>query len=313
MPCVPDTVLGKATYGTPYFLTEHGIYTHERDIEIMNADWIYSEESGYIAKEETTFFKKWWSTLFKVISSLAYEYADVISTLYRGNQLKQIEYGANPTKLSIIPNGIRLDQFDYDFEKAEPGTTIGLVGRVVPIKDIKGFIKAVKIVSDAIPNLKALIMGPTDEDEDYFKECESLVQFMGLQHVIEFTGRINVKEYYPKLDLNILSSISEGQPMVIQEAYAYGVPTVSTDVGGCREMIYGLSEEDRSLGQSGEVVPLGKPKLLAKAIIHILSNKDVWKAMSIASKERVSQFYREEDIIQRYHDFYQKLMVRDTF
>lgn len=301
--------LGKMKYHKPFFLTEHGIYTHERDIEIADADWIHSDDSGIIAQEETTFFKRWWIKLFNILSIIAYDQADAISTLYQGNQLKQIQYGAAPEKLMIIPNGIRISDFSKPLIKDKKTFNIGLVGRVVPIKDIKCFIKAVRFAVDEIPNLQAFIYGPTDEDEGYFKECQSLVQFFELEQVITFTGRVNVKDVYPQLDLNILSSISEGQPMVILETYCLGIPSVSTDVGGCSEMIYGRTEEDQRLGKSGEIVPLGKPEELAKAIVSILSNKERWQRMSDTAKTRVERYYQESQTIQQYHAVYQRLMA----
>ena len=52
-------------------------------------------------------------------------------------------------------------------------------------------------------------MGPTDEDEEYARECFDLVDLMELPDVV-FTGRVNVTEYLGGLDFTILTSISEG-------------------------------------------------------------------------------------------------------
>jgi glycosyltransferase involved in cell wall biosynthesis len=52
----------------------------------------------------------------------------------------------------------------------------------------------------------------------------------------------------PKIGLVVLSSISEALPLVLLEGLAAGVPAVATDVGSCRQLIYGLSEEDQALG-----------------------------------------------------------------
>jgi polysaccharide biosynthesis protein PelF len=69
----------------------------------------------------------------------------------------------------------------------------------------------------------------------------------------------------PKIGLIILSSISEALPLVILEGYAAGVPTVSTDVGSCRQLIEGLDDEDRAIGVSGAVVKIADPQSLADA------------------------------------------------
>ena len=48
---------------------------------------------------------------------------------------------------------------------------------------------------------------------------------------------MDVKQIYPRIDVLVLTSISEGLPLVILEAAAAGVPLVSTDVGACRELL----------------------------------------------------------------------------
>lgn len=62
-------------------------------------------------------------------------------------------------------------------------------------------------------------MGPWEEDQEYAKECFELVETLGLKDVV-FTGRIDVREYLGRMDMTILTSISEGQPLTILEGFA---------------------------------------------------------------------------------------------
>lgn len=73
-------------------------------------------------------------------------------------------------------------------------------------------IRAFAYAKRDVPNLKLWIMGPTEEDEEYARECFELVELMELPDVV-FTGRVNVTEYLGGLDFTILTSISEGQPL----------------------------------------------------------------------------------------------------
>ena len=83
----------------------------------------------------------------------------------------------------------------------------------------------------------------------------------------------------PQIGLVVLSSISEALPLVILEGYAAGVPTVSTDVGSCRQLVEGLDDEDRALGSSGGVVvPIADPQALADAAIALLNDPAAWQA-----------------------------------
>lgn len=108
---------------------------------------------------------------------------------------------------------------------------------------------------------------------------QKLSKNLFLEDVVEFLGRQNVREYYPKLDLLLLSSVSEGQPLVILEAMAAGVPIVATDVGACKEMVY--DEE----GQCGIIVPPKNHIMMAKAILKLYEDAELRKVFSQNAKK----------------------------
>ncbi|RJP59547.1 MAG: DUF3492 domain-containing protein [Candidatus Auribacter fodinae] len=304
--------IGKINQRAALILTEHGIYTRERKIEIAQASWIYDEKATDTRPETAmSFFKQWWTTFFGMMSILCYHHCNEIITLYEGNQIEQIKGGADPSRVSIIPNGIDLkggtpQQRVLDSSKTD--FVIGLVGRVVPIKDVKTFIKSCKVVLDALPDCRFLIMGPTDEDEEYYHECVALRDMLGMTDKITFTGIINVNEYYPKLDLLVLTSESEAQPLVILEAHAVGLPVVSSDVGSCQEMLYGRIPEDKAIGKSGLITGVGNPAETGEAIVQILSDPQQYTAMSKAGAQRVERFYNRDELFAKYLNLYDKYM-----
>ena len=67
-----------------------------------------------------------------------------------------------------------------------------LIGRVVPIKDVKAYIAAAKMLRESVPDLQAYILGPLDEDPDYTAECKAFVAELGLEDCVEFTGPVNI-------------------------------------------------------------------------------------------------------------------------
>jgi len=295
--------------GRPFLLTEHGIYVKERKIEISQADWIYKEDSPRLrVSRGLTFFQDYWVRIFSSLARMAYQSADRIYTLYEGNRQLEIAEGAPADKIEVIPNGIEIERF-ADLPRRDPaaaaaeGFAIGFVGRVVPIKDVKTFIRAVKIVSTRV-QVTAYVMGPFEEDEGYFRECQELVELLGLAGRVVFTGPVNVAEYYPRLDLVVLTSISEAQPLVLMEANCAGVPAVATDVGSCRELLEGRTPEDRALGPSGLVTRTADPIDTARAIGTILTDADLRGRMAEAGRRRIAAFYREADLLARYHDIY---------
>jgi len=306
------TVAAKIQTRKPALLTEHGIYSLERQLEISQADWIVKVPGEETLKAQRTpgFFKQWWIHVFNMMGRLTYEYVDGITTIFEGNRMKQIAQGADPIKTSVIPNGINLDLYkDLKVSKKQGDIfKIGFVGRIVPIKDIKTFIRAIKIVYEKKKNIDALILGPTDEDREYFEECQTLVRLLGINHIIEFKGSVTINEYYGKLDIIVLTSISEGLPLVILEGGASCIPVVATDVGGCRELLEGRTEEDKALGASGVITLPSTPAETAEAILKLLDNDELRQKMGQIGKTRMETYYKEEDIIKQYNVLYQKYL-----
>lgn len=299
--------IAKSVYGQKFFLTEHGIYTHERTLEISQASWIFEQEKRhYRAERDLSFFKKWWIGMFKIMSHLAYQYADRIFTLYEGNKVRQTLEGASPDKISVIPNGIDLKSYLAIRREKKPAPQIGLIGRVVMIKDIKTYIQAAKFVLAVVPDAEFYIIGPTDEEEEYFEECRLLTEALGVEKNVRFTGRQDIKEYYKFLDVVVLTSVSEAQPYVILEANIAGIPVVATDVGACREMIEGRTSEDAALGPSGVVTEVANPSATADAIVKLITNDDLCKVYGKSGIARVKRYYDQDDLLSRYLNIYEK-------
>lgn len=307
-------VIAKYRYGRPLLLTEHGIYTKERKLEITMSKWIPSEDEQQTrVRRELGVFRNFWLRIFQSLGRLTYQEAEQITTIYEGNREYQTSEGADPGKIEIIPNGIDIGIFSAlkKEEKDERGAgdafTIGFVGRVVQIKDIKTLIRACKIVSLRIPKVKVEILGPTDEDPKYYAECLELVQMLELDDMISFKGSVKVVDYYPHLDLIVLTSVSEAQPLVILEANCAGIPAVASDVGACRDLLLGRTPEDKALGPSGIVTRVADPAETADGIIRILTNFEERRGMIEAGRERVKRFYTQEFINAEYLSIYRRL------
>lgn len=297
--------------GKPCILTEHGIYTNERRIEITVADWLYDQKTMDLSVNPSIYtrdLKDFWIDSFFGYSRLCYAACDKIITLFEGNQQYQIADGAAPEKLLVIPNGVDVARYDQIKRDANHPPTIALIGRVVPIKDIKSFIHAASILRDKIPNLRALLIGPTDEDPDYYAECVELVENLNLGKTVNFTGKVNTIDYLPEIDIVVLTSISESQPLVLLEAGAAGIPCVTTDSGSCSELIYGKLDEEPPLGPAGAIAPLSNPSAIAENIGLLLTDKNFYEACSRTIKKRVSTYYNASKVAGDYRSLYTSLL-----
>jgi glycosyltransferase involved in cell wall biosynthesis len=292
-------------------ITEHGIYTSERRIEIGLAEWLYdSGRGGFGVDPRYPELRDLWQSAFSAFAKIAYDCAEQVTTLYTGNQAFQRADGAQDSKLRVIPNGVDYARYSKIVPEAgERPPTVGLIGRVVPIKDTRTFIFACAALRRRIPNLRAMVLGPEDEDEVYANECRQLVEQNGLTDCLTFEGRANVAAYLAKLDVVALTSVSEAQPLVLLEAGAAGVPSVATDVGSCRDILEGFVD-DTVPGTGGIVVAVGDSEAIADALEKILSDASLRHSMGAVMKERVEKTYNKTIVDKIYNGLYEGLLQR---
>ncbi len=297
----------------PLILSEHGIYTKERKIDLFKSEWIRDNRNVFQRDPtELSYFRRMWIGFFEWLGRFCYDAADPIIALYEDNRQRQIADGALAERTCNIPNGINLARLSpLRGQRPEtPPPVLCLIGRVVPIKDIKTFIRAMRRVVNQMPQAEGWIAGPEDEDPGYAQECRDLVRSLGLEKHVRFLGFQKIDDLMPRIGLTILSSISEALPLVILEGYAAGVPTVSTDVGSCRQLVEGLDDEDRALGASGAIVKIADPQALADAALALLGSTAAWQAASQAGIQRVERYYSDALMFSRYRKVYMNALER---
>jgi glycosyltransferase involved in cell wall biosynthesis len=296
--------------GRPLVVTEHGIYAREREMELARADWIRDNRGAPL--------RRLWSRFFRVLARLAYHQARRIVTLSEVNRRKQLADGAPSEKISVVPNGVDLrgDQPAAAVAEAEGiiplpvrhPLRVGFVGRVVPIKDVITFVKACDLALRVV-DLDVRVIGPLEEDPGYVARCRNLVELLGRDQLIKFLGPMPPARIYPDLDVVVLTSFSEGQPLVILEAYACALPVVATDVGACREMVEGRIEADRALGPSGIVTRVAMAKETAAALTLLARDPAMRRRMGAAGRKRVTAYYQRRDMLAAYTALYGAMVV----
>ncbi len=284
--------MAKSLYGCGLMISEHGIYTREREEELLKANWV----AGV--------YKNIWIEQFRKMSRLAYERADVVTCLYSHAKGLQIGLGCKEEKIAITPNGIdagRLADLPGKLSTDEY-INIGAVLRVTPIKDVKTMIRAFAFASQRVKNLRLWIMGPCDEDKEYAEECYELVEQQGVPGIF-FTGRVDIREYLGRMDFTILTSISEGQPLTILESYAAHKPVIATDVGNCRELIYG---EGDGCGTAGILTHIMNVAEISNAIVEMAASPAKRLEMGECGYKRIMQRYQLHQMKEQYAELYKK-------
>lgn len=304
--------MAHAVTGVPYLLTEHGIYTKERKIDLALANWISNKTDALDISMHTgmDLIRRIWINFFIQLGKSAYQEAFAITALFEGNRERQISDGAPREKTRVIVNGIKTERFvdSYAQRPDTPPHVVALVGRVVSIKDVKTFIRTIRGALSLYPDLEGWVVGPREEDPDYVRECQSLVRSLGLQDHIKFTGNQDVPKIMPRIGVMMLTSISEAQPLVLLEAMCSGIPCVATNVGACSEILYGAPSESPNLGHCGEVISIANPAQGVRVIDFLLKDAERWRRYGDIGRSRVLQSYDQAMMYQAYRDLYEKGM-----
>jgi glycosyltransferase involved in cell wall biosynthesis len=284
--------LAATLYHKPFLLTEHGIYSREREEEIIKCSWAQGD------------FKSVWINYFYSLARLSYQTATHVFTMFEKNSEIQVLLGCDPQKVKIIPNGIHVEKFERIKVSAEDNGSITIAGvvRVVPVKDIITMLRSFSLVKQKLPEARFLIIGPTDENPEYYEECLKVVEMLDIQD-LQFTGSVDVEKYMEKIDILVLSSISEGQPLALLEGMAARRPFVTTDVGSCQELLYGRNDQ---LGRAGIIVSMMDFENMAKAILTLARNRKMRIDMGEAGYRRIHQFYTLDAFLDAYRKVYQE-------
>jgi polysaccharide biosynthesis protein PelF len=292
--------------GRPMLLTEHGIYTNERRIELLMADWVADTlDKGHALDDPRRDLRDMWIEAFEAYARTCYQSATEVITLYEDNQRVQKVLGADPGRSRVIANGIAMERFEGLAVAAQTDRpTMALIGRVVPIKDVKCFITAAGNLRQRVPELRAWVLGPLDEDPGYVAECRQLVTELGLDDCVSFTGAVNIVDYLPQVHVVVLTSLSESQPLTLLEAGAAGIPFVATNVGSCREIIEGRGDEQPPLGRGGFVTAVVAPSEIAARVEQLLADPALRLNFGATLRQRVRQSYTSERAVAAYRDLY---------
>ena len=243
------------------------------------------------------------------MSKMAYDRAELVTSLYGRARELQVDLECPQEKTMVIPNGIQVERFQGLLGKTEAEEEeiyVGAVFRVTPIKDVKTLIQAFGFAKEQESRLKLWIMGPWDNDDGYAQECFDMVGVMGISDVI-FTGKVDVREYYGKMDMMILTSISEGQPLTILESFAAHKPVIATDVGDCSGLILG-NEGDR-FGEAGIITHIMNVGEITQAILTLARDKRRRMQMGENGYHRVTATYRMETMLHAYGEVYKDFAI----
>jgi glycosyltransferase involved in cell wall biosynthesis len=220
---------------------------------------------GYFGPLKTRFF------IF--LEQLTARMSDMLITLTEGlrHELTQVYHITRRSRVTVLPLGLDLEDFSrtprrcgefraaWDIPPDAP--LVGIVGRLVPVKNHALFLEAAVKIRQAKPDARFAIIG----DGESRVEIEAQVDRLDLRDSVLFTGwQRDLAPIYSDLDALVISSVNEGTPVSVIEALAGRCPVVATAVGGLPDLL--------DQGELGELVPNGDAGALAAAVLDTLDN-----------------------------------------
>lgn len=230
---------------------------------------------------------------------------------------------AHPDKFSVIPLGLDLDSFTIDqelkrkkfreeFNLDENTIAIGIIGRLVPIKNHGLFLKAFKnLLASTTQRVKAFLVGDGDSREflkNIAKELEipfTMHTDKEHPHPLVFTSwRKDVDVVFAGLDIVVLTSLNEGTPVSLIEAQAAGKPIVSTKVGGIADVV--IENKTALLSEVNDV------KTFSENLLRLVSDVELRRSFSNAGQNFVMEKFSYHRLVKDTDRLYRTLIEKKS-
>lgn len=205
-------------------------------------------------------------------------------------------------KVDVLYNGVDMTEFapgcgDPSVPRSlgipDAAKVIGIVANLRPVKDHALFLRAARVVADAVPDAVFLLVGTGP----LLRDLTTLAAELGLSGRVFFSkGLGRVQDYLGRMCVGCLSSQSEGFSNAILEYMAAGLPVVATDVGGNAEAV--------ETGVSGYIVPYGDAAALAEPMIKLLRDDTLRERMGRAALDRCRRLFEMTVAVGRYEEYY---------
>jgi glycosyltransferase involved in cell wall biosynthesis len=251
---------------------------------------------------------------FVAMEKLAARCSDVILSQNDEDVRTALELGiARPGQIRHLGNGIDIRRFDparltpEDRRRtratlgiAADAPVVGFVGRLVAEKGVPELLAAARLVADAIPAVRFVLIGGTDS-EKADALSPRIAEDMGVAGVCLFAGvREDMPEMYQAMDVFALPSHREGFPRAPLEASAMEVPCVVTDVRGCRQAV--------AHERNGLLVPPGDAPALARALVDLLGDPVHARRLGEEGRRRALELFDERRVFARVLAEYDRLL-----
>lgn len=247
---------------------------------------------------------------YRCLEKLASRWTDKLITVSKPNVDQMLkEKIASREKIYLVPNGIDIEKFDIRVDKIKKkealgidkdSILIGMVGRLEKVKGHKYLIEAAFRVVKDYPQAVFYIIGEGQLKDSIIKEINAKC----LQKNVILSGFCeNLPETLNALDIFVSASLWEGFGVAVAEAFACGLPVVTTGVGGVTDFAVD--------GKTALVVPARDSDALYKAITFMIENPNKASFCADNAKEKIKTDFSQQQMIDKLWKIYKELLQFD--
>jgi len=233
-----------------------------------------------------------------------------IVAITSGQKADLVSLGIAPSaKIVEIPLGLDLDQFRELPAREAAITALGLpsdgryvaiVARIVPIKDVPTFLRALSRITELLPDVRGLVVG----DGPDRAAVERVARDLGLGDRCRFLGwRADLPNVYAAAEVVVLCSLNEGSPISVIEAMAAGRAVVATAVGGVPDIVNEAT---------GVLVPAGDHQALADAVAGLLKDPERRAELGRNGRDVAGRRFGSDRLVADVDRLYMELLDRQT-
>ncbi len=266
-----------------------------------------------------SYFSKLKTNIYKGIERNLAKKSDRIIAIseIQKHELSEEHKICSSDKITVVPLGFDLERFTVNqdqlrksfreqYKLANDEIAIGIIGRLVPIKNHQYFLESVKAIKERnTKKLKFFIIGDGELKSELLDSCKTLGLKAGSENKpgvdVVFTSWIKqVEGPCAGLEIICLSSLNEGTPVSLIEAHAAAKPVVSTNVGGIENVV--LKNESAFLSSKTDNTEF------IEGLLKLIESEELRNTMGQAGREFVMKRYHYTRLVDDIGRLYRELL-----
>lgn len=213
-----------------------------------------------------------------------------------------IAYGFSPDRVRVVYPGVCLAGLDAGAGRFVPGSggplIVGFVGRLETVKNPLLLPEISRELEAMGFDAQFVVVGDGREKETLIRKVEDLGQ---ADHFRLMPPTVDIGPVLSTFDAVLLTSFSEGLPLVMLEAMSLGIPVIAADVGGVGEAILD--------GRNGFLCPTAEPRCFAERLAALARSRSLRARIGSSARETVRQRFIVERYVEEMLDAYSRVLV----